>query len=132
MSDVGVALKTILRADADLAALVGTRVYAFPLRQKKNDADIVVPAVTYQRVSGPRDALLGIGKPRYQFTVWSDMYAEARDVAQAVDDCLQRYKGISEGVSIIQATVVNDVDIYDPVTSRHTCSVDVMLKYWEE
>ena len=127
MTDVGVALKTILRADVDLAALVGTLVYAFPLRQ-----DPVLPAVTYRRVSGPRDQLLGIGKPRYQFTAWSESYGEARDVAQAVDDCLQRYKGTSEGVLIINATVVNDVDIYDPETKKHTCSVDVMLKYWEE
>ena len=127
MTDVGAALKTLLRADVDLTALVGTRVYAFPLRQ-----DPVLPDVTYQRVSGPRDALLGVGKPRYQFAAWSKSYGEARDVAQAVDDCLQRYKGTEEGVLIIQATVVNDVDIYDGETGRHTCSVDVKLKYWEE
>jgi hypothetical protein len=127
VTDVGVALKTILRADVDVAALVGTRVYAFPLRQTP-----VLPDLTYQRVSGPRDALLGIAKPRYQFTAWSESYGEARDVAQAVDDCLQRYKGTSEGVLIIQATVVNDTDLYDPETGRHTCTVDVMLKYWED
>ena len=65
-------------------------------------------------------------------TACGESYGEARDVAQAVDDCLQRYKGTSEGVLIINATVVNDVDIYDPETKKHTCSVDVMLKYWEE
>jgi len=127
VSDVGVALKTILRADVDVAALVGTRVYAFPLRQNP-----VLPDITYQRVSGPRDALLGVAKPRYQFTAWSLSYGEARAVAQAVDDCLQRYKGTSEGVLIISSIVVNDLDIYDPETGRHTCPVDVMLKYWEE
>ena len=127
MADLGTALKTILRADVDLAALVGTRVYPFPLRQTP-----VLPDVTYQRVSGARDALLGVGKPRYQFTAWSESYLEARDVAQAVDDCIQRYKGTSEGVLIISATVVNDVDIFDAETGRHTCSVDVMLKYWED
>jgi len=127
VADVGVALQTILRADVDVAALVGTRVYAFPLRQNP-----VLPDITYQRVSGPRDAVLGVGKPRYQFTAWSDSYGEAREVAQAVDDCLQRYKGTSEGVLIISAIVVNDVDIYDPETGRHTCSIDVMIKYWED
>lgn len=127
MADVQGALKTLLRNDVDIAAVVGTRVYPFPLRQTP-----VLPDITMQQISDPHDPILGVGHPRWQITPWSESYLEARQVAQLIDFCLQRYKGTSEGVQIISCHYQDSRDMRDPETGLYLCPVDIKLKYWED
>ncbi len=126
MADIQEALKTLLRDDADIAAVVGTRVYPFPLRQTP-----VLPDITMQEISDVHDPLLGVGHSRWQLTPWAETYLEARQVAFLIDFCLQRYKGNSEGVEIISCHYQDKRDLYDPETGRYLCPVDIKLKYWE-
>ena len=127
MADVQQALMALLRADAEVAAAVGTRVYPFPLRQTPT-----LPDITMQLISEPHDQLLGVGNPRWQLTPWAKTTLEARQVAQLIDNCLQRYKGTSEGVEIISCHYQGKRDLYDPETGLYLCPVDIKLKYWEE
>jgi len=127
MADIQQALMALLRGDAEIAAVVGTRVYPSPLRQTP-----VLPDITMYEVSEQHDQLLGVAHPRWQLTPWSKTYLEARQIAQLIDYCLQRYKGTSEGVQIISCHFQGKRDIYDPEVQLHLCPVDIQLKYWEE
>jgi len=54
------------------------------------------PAVTYQLISGPREAAHGsdpgIVHARYQFTAWAATNAAARNVIKQVRLALERYR----------------------------------------
>lgn len=76
-------LYTALSGDAGLSALVGTRIY--PVRVPQSPA---YPLVSYMRVSNSHVNSLsgssGLDNSRYQFDVYSDTYASANSVADAI------------------------------------------------
>lgn len=75
-----------LEAHAGLAALVADRIYAREL-----PPEAVLPAVTYQRISGPRDFSHdgpALANPRYQFSCFAVTYLTAEAVALQVQAAL--------------------------------------------
>lgn len=83
MADFATALRGRIIADADVAALVGTRVY--PTIAPQNAA---LPYVRYQVVSDPRPENLqgydGARVSRVQIDVFSSSYVAGRDLANKI------------------------------------------------
>lgn len=124
---IEVVLTGMLKTDADLLALIDARVYPVKLPQ-----DPTLPAVTYQKISGPRIHDLDVAFPRFQITAWATSYIEAEAVGFAIRGSTQRYKGIRDGVNILQMVFLNEVDMRDPETGYYTRPVDVEIIYEEE
>ncbi len=102
-----------------LGALVGERVH--PLRLPPG---VVLPALTYQRVSGPRySALAGpsfLPHPRFQFTAWAQGYLQARDVRQQVRRALEEWVPSTGGGT----RFLNELDLVEGELGWYQCIVD--------
>lgn len=86
------ALVDRLNATAAVTALVSDRIGTWELPQ-----DETMPAITLQRLSGPRDythdGASGLEFPGFQLTCWAETLKSAKDVAVAVRDALSGFKG---------------------------------------
>ena len=85
------ALQVYLKADADVAALVSTRVYPALAPQ-----DAALPYITYERVSTQRlmthDGQNGLIGPRIQIDCWASTYGGAKTLADKVRLCMNGHK----------------------------------------
>ena len=120
-----VTLRTILLADVDVAAIT-TRI--FP----RVPQTPTLPCITIEKISGDQDSLLDYAHPRMQVTAWAESYEDGEDLATAIRQILQRYRGVVAGMTVEQITFLNDVHIYDPETGRETFPADYRIDYWEE
>lgn len=126
------ALVAELKAHAGLAALIGTRIYPLKLPQSAT-----FPAVTYQRISGPRVSCMGgdsLAHPRFQFDCWATGYLDALDVAAQVRAALQRTSGTigsgSNTASGVAIYLINEIDDYEPDTEYYRVTLDFIV--WHE
>lgn len=103
---VGEAIVAILLASSTLTDLIGNRVY--PNYVPQNAA---MPAVTYQRISGPRDHTFdgpsGLVQSRYQLNSWGATYGDMESVADAVRIAMDGFTG-SVGGRVIQNIETDD------------------------
>lgn len=126
------ALQAHLTDDADVAALVGTRVY--PLRAEQGAAR---PYLVYQRISTPRvrshSGPSGLAYPRFQITAVADSYSAARSLANAVREALDGYSGDMGDAPGIRANafVDNDADGWEEASEAYTVRVDVIIWHAE-
>lgn len=107
-----------LVADGTVSGLVGTRIYALVLPQ-----DPTYPAVTYQRISGPRLQDLagsaGRGMARIQIDSWSREYIQAQSIAAAIRGSLNGFIGdLGDGASPesfrdVVIRLANERDLYE-------------------
>jgi len=106
VTEIEEALTSLLKADGDVAAIVGTRVYPAAVYQ---GADM--EAITYQQISGPRDETLdgpsGFVAYSCQINCWAEKYGEARALAAVVRKLLDGYSG-TVGSVVIQAVHLED------------------------
>lgn len=114
---------------AGLSALVGSRIYPSVLPQ-----DPTLPAVTYFRVSTPRErafkrSLLPQGM--FQLDCWATTYPDAKDVAEQVRLALDMYRGTMGTETVLVSIIVNERDLYDPETGYWHPLVEVEI-WWEE
>jgi hypothetical protein len=124
------ALAYLLLSDAGVAGQAGNRV--FPLVVPAGTA---LPALAYQRVSGPRlyshSGASGIAHPRIQVACVASSYAGARRLAALVRTAISGYRGTVSGVSIGGMFVENEVDHYnespDKADSSWTVWIDVVV-----
>lgn len=95
-------LQAYLIANTAVKALVVSRVYPLVLPQ-----DSEIPALTYQRISGPRVRSLkgpsNLAHPRIMIKCYGRTYLSAKTVAAAVRVALDGYRGT------MGSTVVGDV-----------------------
>lgn len=127
-----------LSSTAALTALVGKRIYPVVL-----PPNVVYPAVTYQRISGPRVHTMGndpgLAYPRFQISCWhrdiSDPqkgYGQVKAVAEQVRLALQNQKNTTWGSVTIQAVLFDDdTDIYDPGAQTYQVALDFVIWYAE-
>lgn len=125
MSDVGVDLRTILLADPDVAALIGTRVYPGVLPQNPT-----MPAVTYTVVSGvsgvTTDGPDRLANPRVQVDCWGGDYIEMYNTFKAVRNRLLGYSGLNiQGIFLVGRR-----DLYDNEAQLYRRSGDFQV--WHE
>ena len=123
------ALFAYLKDVSGLNALVGTRIYPLVLPQNP-----VLPAITYTRVSNPKQRLLARGaadtfRPRIQFDCWAITYKSAQLVASQLQAALQDYAGIMGGVVVLDADVDTGQDAQDPDSREPHVQVDVIMMH---
>ncbi len=132
-------LYSYLSSTAALTALVGNRIYPVVL-----PPNVVYPAVTYQRISGPRVHTMGndpgLAYPRIQISCWyrdiSDPqkgYGQVKAVAEQIRLALQDQKNTTWGGSVTVRAVLfdGDTDLYDFETQVHQVALDFIIWYTE-
>lgn len=107
------AIRAVLLADPDVAALVSTRVWPIKLPQSAT-----LPAVVYQRISTTRDqpALetpIGATRSRVQLSSWASTYGAARQLAEAVHGALNGWSGTAGGQVVKLVRLATWLDDYE-------------------
>ena len=101
MATIENAIYSMLSSDGPLSALVGTRIDPLLVPQ-----GVAMPAVSYKQLPSSRDDTLGgptgLVRSQWEFTCWSDLYSEARAVADALRQAISGFDGTVSGV-VIQA-----------------------------
>ena len=119
-------LRSVLLADAEVLAAVGTRIYLV-LPQLPT-----FPAIVIGGVATNQDGVLDFVNTVAQVTVWDTDYTRCQEIAKTVRYALQRYKGRVGGIRFEGITFINEMEITDPDTGRYTRPADYRLNYWEE
>jgi hypothetical protein len=136
MATIEEAIYAHLITDAGVSALASTRIYPQTIPQ-----DIDLPAIAYQRISGPRisahDGPTGLARARMQLTCQASTYTAAKGLAMAARRALDGYAGIvtttgNDTVEIEAAFLANEWDGYEVVTGQSTVRVDFMILYAED
>lgn len=131
MAQVGDALFNILTNDATVGGLVSTRVY--PHLREQGSA---FPAVTYQRVGGPRtpkqEGPANHVRQRVQLNSYAGDSTTAQDLADAVRQALDGVSGTYGGMKV-QGIECNDapIDDFDPVARVFRVIQDFIITHAE-
>lgn len=132
------AWRAILLADAAVAAVVVARVYPQVLPQKP-----VLPAVTYQEISGSSDLVndgpSGLASARVQFNCWADNADAAYALGLKVKAALDGYRGtVTWGSSSPQDSLVvrgvifdSPRDLHDETAKLYARSLDFIIWFAE-
>ena len=119
-----------LAADSGVAALVSTRIYPLVVPQ-----DVDLPAIAYQRISGPRDHVhegaSGLVVARMQVTCHAWSYSGAKALAEAVRAATDGFSGTMGEVSVDAALLVNDRDGWAQGFESPVVRLDFMVWYQE-
>jgi len=129
-----------LKAHTGLKALIVERIHPLKLPQS-----VTLPAVTYQRISTPReithdqgnDASDGgeLAMPRFQFTAWAETFASAKAVSKQIRKALNGYKGTlgtgQNTVKVYGMLAESEMDFYDPDSNLHWTAVDYFIHHEE-
>lgn len=111
------AVYTLLKDDATVAGLVGTRIYSMYVPEGE-----ALPAIVFQQVSGiPNyscDGAVGQRESRYQITAWGVTPVQARSLATAIDAVFSAYGGTVASITIQGSFVRSIYDVPDLHTSE--------------
>lgn len=122
-------IRARLAADSTLSGLVSTRLYALKLPQEPT-----YPAVTYQRISGPRLSHLSgssdFGTARLQIDSWGKPYLSVQSVAAAIRVSLHGYHGMLSTLRVA-IQLDNERDEYDDDAEIYRVSQDYRLQHSE-
>ena len=111
---------------AGLIALVSTRIYPVIMPQ-----GVTHPAVTYQLISGIREAAMGsdpgMVRARFQFTAWASTHLAARNVIKQVRLALERYRV----ATVEDCFVETEYDVFDEDAILHGRGLDMIVHHTE-
>ena len=103
------AIFSILTADQEVVAIVGNNVFPNIIPQ-----DTVLPAITYQQISGPRDYTSdgesGLVESRYQLNCIAETYQGAKELFEAVRLAVTAYEGTVNGIEIQRIHIEDEGD----------------------
>lgn len=123
------ALVSHLEVDAGVSALVGTRIYPLVVPQ---DADL--PAIAYQRISGPREYALdghtGAARARVQVTSVAESYSGAKALSVAVRAAMRSFRGVGD-LRVEAVFEENEVDSWQDRFNAPVVMQDFMIRYQE-
>ena len=132
---IGVSIRELLQADADVVALVGTRVGPAPLRGPGEPA-VTLPAITYQRLGSSRGRTFeGRSHPtktRVQVDCWADDHDAAEAVFDAVRVALDMKVSAPHHIQIIEIVDGSDQFIPEVDTELSRFTADYMVAHAEE
>lgn len=129
------AIYSILVQDATINGLVSTRIYPNLIPQGK-----AMPAITYQQISGVRDAVMdgptGLVAARFQINCWAKKYNDAKELTEAVRKELDGYSGTvnSRKIEVIMLEDEGDMPQILPgtdVLKRHGKRLDFIVWFKE-
>lgn len=100
------ALHHLLCSDDDVAALVGPRIYQQRRPQFDGRSQLLIVEIT--AAGGHHQAGAdGLVEARVQIEAWSTSVGEARQIRDAVRDCVDGYAGTVNAVEIVRVFVEN-------------------------
>lgn len=130
MATIEEGLVAHLMADSSVTDLISTRLYPLVVPQ-----DASLPAVAYQRISGPRehahDGPSGLARARVQFTALGSTYAEAKSVVTALQGSLDGRKRGLPGVRSNAINLLDERDVWLDVFEKPGIQVDFLVWYQE-
>ncbi len=91
--------------------------------------DAQMPSVAFLMISGNRHHDIDVAYPRYQFSVFSKRYSEAKRISDEIINSLQRFKGIMGSTEIIQIVFQNQYDQYESDTDLYHISLEFKVIY---
>jgi len=120
---IGEALYSILSNDAEVAALISTRIYPNLLPESAT-----LPALTYQELTALRQYVLtgpvGMVRFRFQINCWASTYASADELSIEVRKALDGYSGMVENQYIHFIELLDEGDMLENIAG-----LDVIKKY---
>ncbi|OMD85615.1 hypothetical protein BSK49_19050 [Paenibacillus odorifer] len=120
-------LRDYLLSINEIQSLVGNRIYPGWLPEKPT-----YPAIAYLVISGVAHHNIPVSYPRFQFSVFSTKYGEAKELAEKIRSALQRYKGNMGGVRVLQGVWEGSRDMYESDTKLYHIATDFKIIYREE
>jgi len=112
-----------LKNDSGVSSLVGTRIYPTFLPQ-----DVTLPAITYTRISATND-LIAHRVERFQITAFAKTNKECEMIKEALNSCLNRFKGDLEGLPMKFVSLVGIYEMFEPDTKIHSIMSDYKFNY---
>jgi len=116
----------IVLADTTIAGLIGTRLTPMVITD-----DTAFPAMTYQRVSSPEHHDIDFAYPRYQFNSYAETYGAVVELAIAVKELWQRYKGVFNNVKIKQGVYLDETQANRGKDGLWTIQTDIKIIYYK-
>ena len=116
----------IVLADTTIAGLIGTRLTPMVITD-----DTSFPAMTYQRVSSPEHHDIDFAYPRYQFNSYAETYGAVVELAIAVKELWQRYKGVFNNVKIKQGVYLDETQANRGKDGLWTIQTDIKIIYYK-
>lgn len=130
MSDIEEAIRDKLLNDANVSALVGTRIYSSELPQKPT-----YPALIYERVDSERDFTMegpsGFVESTFQIRVYAESYQEAKDLSNKTRQALNGLSEIVLGVRIHAIFLQSDSDEFDDDLEINSAILDFTVNHDE-
>lgn len=119
-----------LCTDSDVATLVSTRIYPLLVPQ-----DATLPAIAYQRISGPRDhchtGATGLAFARVQLTYVAASYDGAKVLGEAVRAAMDGLRGSLGAVQIGSCMLDNERDDWAVAFEKPVVRHDYLIWYQE-
>lgn len=130
MATIEEGLYAALSGYGPVTNLVGSRIYPMVIPQ-----EAALPAIAYQRVSGPRlfghGGSQGTAAARIQVVVTAEEYRTTKSIVTAIRD-LFPFRGTLGGlVEVFLGVIDNEVDGYGPQVEAATVRVDLWFLYAE-
>jgi len=124
------ALYARLTGDAQVAAIVGTRVR--PIKLKQGDS---TPALSYFEVFGVHETGLsgshGAATSMFQIDCWGKGYAEVRNLGEKVRLALHNWRGTLGGTEVQGVYAVETQEDYDQDAELYRKIVECRIAYTE-
>lgn len=126
MATIEESLVELLTDDVTVNTLIAGRMYPLAMPQGER-----MPAVVYQRISGPRvqahDGPSGLAHPRFQFACIAATYAAAKTLANALRVAIDGYQDTIGSVKVDAILVENEIDLYNYESSELATSYTVLV-----
>ena len=130
MTSLEKAVRTLLLADATIAAAVGARLYGSRMPQ-----GVQYPAIVIHRISASRVRSLagpsGYAIVRVQLDVWAVTYEQTKEIGDRIRAVLDGYAGTVEGVQFGNAEPVMEQDDFDGDVEAYRLIQDWMIGHRE-
>lgn len=109
-------LKTLLLAQAPVAAIVGTRIYVTAAKQGTPRPYIVIDRMRDEKFKG-LDGVQTAKQAEIDIECWASTPGSAAALAKVVSDYLDDFKGVAGAETILAAHQLDDSDNYVTPTS---------------
>ena len=124
-------LRTFMAADATIASLVSTRIYATDIKPQES----ALPAITYQRVGTEDQFFVDSGQGGYtgaEFDIdaWGEDYSDAVTLRDAIIARLQNYRGAMGDTTVDRIyRVSGPFDVYEDPLKQYRSTIGVQVFY---
>jgi len=119
-----------LIGNAGVRALVATRIYPLLVPQ-----DVELPAIAYQRISGPRDHAhdgpSGLALARVQLTFVATSYDGAKSLAEAARAAMDGFSGVMGEMTVGACLLSNEMDQWAVAHEAPVVRHDYLIWYQE-